>query len=191
MAVVERYGASRALGVSLGVGALLRAAWADPAAFDRLVFVLPSTIDRPRQDPATSRMQAMADLVERGDVAGLADAMVADQPAGARGRAAVARWAAKQAERLVGEPSLNAGVARALRELPTQQPLDAGADLSAVTCPVLVVGQDGDEAHPAVVARELAARLPNARLRVFDGGGLVWAHREELRDLVSGFLNQQ
>ena len=37
LSVVSRYDARRGLGVSLGAGVLLRAAWTDPAAFERLV----------------------------------------------------------------------------------------------------------------------------------------------------------
>ncbi len=183
-AVVRRYDARRALGVSLGAGVVLAAAAAWPGTFDRLVLVLPSTIDRPRHDAATRRMQGMAELVEHRDLAALADSLVAEQPRGVRGRADVTLWASRQARRLT-----DTTVARALRELPPQHPLERGADLSAIGCPVLVIGQQDDEAHPAAVARELAERLPAATLRIFDGEGLVWGHRAELRELVSSFLN--
>jgi pimeloyl-ACP methyl ester carboxylesterase len=184
MSVVSRYGASRALGVSLGAGVVLRAACAEPAVFDRLVLVLPSTVDEPRHDAAVRRMQQMAELVEAGDVDALADALVAEQPPAVRGRQDVAAWAARQAHRLT-----DTAVAGALRELPPQHPIDEEADLSKVTCPVLVVGQEDDVAHPAALARRLADRLPTASVRIFDGHGLVWGHRGELRDLISSFLN--
>lgn len=184
LSVVSRYDARRGLGVSLGAGVLLRAAWNDPAAFERLVFVLPSTIDRPRHDLAVRRMEGMARLVEERDLEALAAALVAEQPAAVRERPDVAVWAGRQARRLS-----DTSVARALRELPSQHPLPRGADLSRITCPVLVVGQDDDDAHPAALARELAARLPGASVRVFDGVGLVWGHRTELRSLISTFLN--
>lgn len=184
-AVVERYVATRGLGISLGAGALLLSAWSAPARYERLVFVLPSTIDRPRHDAAAMRMQRMAELVDRGDLDGLAAGLVAEQPIGARERPDVALWARRQAERLA---HTSAGLA--LRELPTAHPLAPGSDLSAIECPALVLGQEGDEAHPAGIARELAERLPRGALRLFDPGGLVWTHRAEVRDLVSTFLNQ-
>ena len=126
----------------------------------------------------------MARLVEERDLEALAAALVAEQPAAVRERPDVAVWAGRQARRLS-----DTSVARALRELPSQHPLPRGADLSRITCPVLVVGQDDDDAHPAALARELAARLPGASVRVFDGDGLVWGHRTELRSLISTFLN--
>jgi pimeloyl-ACP methyl ester carboxylesterase len=181
--VVTAYGATQGLGISLGAGALLRAAWEAPERFQRLVFVLPSTIDRPRHDEAVRRMEAMADLVDRRDLPALVDSLLSEQPIGARARPDVAVWARRQAERLVGTP-----VGHALRDLPTQQALPSGADLSRLSMPALVVGQADDPAHPEGVARELASRLPNARLQVYDDRGLLWAHRSELRALISTFL---
>jgi pimeloyl-ACP methyl ester carboxylesterase len=184
MAVVGVYGARQALGVSLGAGALMRAACESPDAFDRLVLVLPGALDRPRDDPAVARMHRMAELVRRADHEALTQVLVDDQPVGAQSRADVRVWASRRAHRLAGS-----NVAHALRDLPTRFPLDPPADLSVVTCPVLVVGQEGDGAHPADLAREIAERLPHAELRIFDADGLVWAHRAELRELVSSFLN--
>jgi pimeloyl-ACP methyl ester carboxylesterase len=183
-AVVDAYGASRGLGVSLGAGALLLDAWSRPASYERLVLVLPSAIDRPRHDGAVRRLQRMAALVDGGDVEGLAADLVAQQPSAARDRPDVAVWAHRQATRLV-----HTAVGRALHDLPAAHPLESGADLAAIRCRVLVLGQEGDEAHPAAIARELAQRLPDVSLHVFDAGGLVWTHRAEVRGLVSSFLN--
>jgi 3-oxoadipate enol-lactonase len=184
-AVMTAYAARRAVGVSLGAGAILRAACQAPESFDRLVLVLPGALDAPRHDAAIDRMRRMAELVRAGDLEALTVALVEEQPLGARGRADVRVWAGRQARRLAGS-----NVAHALLDLPQRFPLDPPGDLTAVTCPVLVVGQEGDGAHPAELAREIAERLPNAQLRIFDRDGLIWAHRGELRELVSSFLNQ-
>jgi pimeloyl-ACP methyl ester carboxylesterase len=61
--------------------------------------------------------------------------------------------------------------------------------LSAVTAPVLVVAQEGDPVHLVSVAREVAAALPNAQLHVFPEAGGIWLARDELRNLISTFLN--
>jgi pimeloyl-ACP methyl ester carboxylesterase len=185
MAVSREYDARRAVGVSLGAGAILRAAHEAPDCFERLVLVLPGALDRPRHDAAITRMESMARLVASRDLAALADALVAEQPTGAQGRTDVRVWAERRARRLAGT-----NVAQALLDLPSRYPLDAPADLSAVTCPALVVGQEGDAAHPADLARATAARLPNATLHIFDADGLVWAHRAEVRALISTFLNR-
>ncbi|MGI8576567.1 MAG: alpha/beta fold hydrolase [Nocardioidaceae bacterium] len=183
-AVTDAYSARRALGVSLGAGALLGAAARTPADYDRLVFVLPAAVAEPRTDPAIERMQRMAELVDERDHAGLAAALVAEQPPSVRDRADVRRWADLQAHRLAATT-----VSSALRELPSQHPLEDQSSLTAITCLALVVGQTEDAAHPARIARELVAGLPNARLRVFTGGGLLWSHRAELRSLIGSFLN--
>lgn len=183
-AVRDAYAARRGLGVSLGAGTLLRAAASTPQAFDRLVLVLPAAIAEPRTDPASEQMQEIAELVHRRDQARLTAALISEQPASVRDRIEVRRWVDRRARRLV-----TTGASRALRELASQAPLDHLASLSAIRCDVLVVGQEADDAHPARIARELAARLPNGRVHIFDGGGLLWSHRAALRALISGFLN--
>jgi pimeloyl-ACP methyl ester carboxylesterase len=183
LSVADAYAASQGLGISLGGGALLRAAWDEPDRFRRLVLVLPAAIDRARHDEAITRMTSMASLVEVGDIGGLVEGLVAEQPVGARARPDVLVWAHRQATRL-----LSTGAARALRDLPSQHPLPADADLSVITARTLVVGQEGDSAHPAAVARELASRLPFSELVVYDDRGLLWSHRAEVRRLIATFL---
>ena len=183
-AVATTYGAHRALGVSLGAGALLRDTVERPGAYDRLVFVLPATLDSRRTDAAVRRMQERAALVARGDVDELADSLVDEQPEMVRARPDVLVWARRQAERLA-----RSEVSAALRELPDQHPLGSRTGLAAVRCPALVVGQEGDAAHPAEVARDLAAALPDARSEIFPPGGVLWTHRTALRALIAGFLN--
>lgn len=61
--------------------------------------------------------------------------------------------------------------------------------LSAVTVPVLVIGQRDDDVHPVRVAEQLAAALPNATSRILPPGGLLEAHRAEVRELIATFLN--
>jgi pimeloyl-ACP methyl ester carboxylesterase len=184
LAVADHTEATRGLGVSLGAGALMRLAAAQPDRFERLVLVLPATIDRPRHDAATARMQRMAACVEACDVHGVAEMLRLEQPEGARDRPDVAAWTRRQARRL-----MDTVVARALRELPDQAPLEDRSALTGVRAPVLVVGQHGDDAHPAAIAEQLAEVLPSARLAMFDAGGVLWSHRRELRELIAAHLN--
>lgn len=51
-AVADHVGATQALGVSMGAGALCTLLADTPLRFDRLVFVLPAVLDRPRADDA-------------------------------------------------------------------------------------------------------------------------------------------
>lgn len=182
--VAGEVGAGRALGVSMGAGALLALLAETPDRFERVVLVLPGAIDRPRGDAATARLTAMAALVERGDAAGLAALLLAEQPEAVRARPDAVVWTRRQAERLVGTP-----VGAALRAVPSLHPLSDRTLLSAVRCPALVVGQEGDATHPASVARELGRLLPRVQVRVLPPGGVLWSHRREVRALVAGFLN--
>lgn len=83
-------------------------------------------------------------------------------------------------------PDAVAGLVRALAE---STPVADRTTLAAVRAPCLVVGQEGDGVHPAAIAREVAAALPDARLHVFDSPGLVVAHRRALRNLIASFLD--
>lgn len=71
--------------------------------------------------------------------------------------------------------------------LSTPPVVDVGA-LRNCEAPVLVVGQEGDTEHPAIVAEEIASAFPDADLRIFPPGGLLVAHRARLRALLGEFL---
>lgn len=83
------------------------------------------------------------------------------------------------------DPAAVEGLVRALAET---RPVPDRALLGAVRAPCLVIGQEGDPVHPASVARDLAAALPDATLHVFESPGGLAAHRAELRSLIGGFL---
>ncbi|MET9020742.1 alpha/beta hydrolase [Actinopolymorpha sp. NPDC004070] len=182
--IADELGAARAVGVSLGAGAILRLLATAPDRFERVVLLLPAALDRPRSARIATRMRAAAGDADRGDVDAVAAALRALQPASARDRADVVAWSRDRARALAGP-----AFARVLRAFADQQPLADRGVLTGCTAPVLVVGQDGDEAHPADVARETAAALPNAELVVFPPGGLLWEHRAATRERISAFLN--
>ncbi len=182
-AVADHVGATGALGVSLGAGALCAGLSRDPERFEGLVLVLPAVLDRPRTDEAMAAFGALADLVDAGDLDEVAAHLLAEQPDEVHGDPAVRTWCRQQAGRLVGSQ-----VARALRSLPHEVPLTDLGLLSAVTAPVLVLAQEGDPAHPVQVAHGLGEILPCATVHVLPPGGIMWKHRAAVRDLVGSFL---
>ncbi|WP_020578992.1 alpha/beta fold hydrolase [Actinopolymorpha alba] len=182
--VADGTGATRGVGVSLGAGALLRLLTHNPQRFDRVVIVLPASLDAPRPDHVVRRYLAAADLVERRDLAALAAELLGLQPRLARTNPDVLAWADRRARDLVDLP-----IAPVLRAFADQPPVSDRRPLAHVEVPVLVIGQEDDDVHPAGIARELAALLPNATLAVFPPGGLLWAHRHALRDQLAAFLN--
>lgn len=182
-AVADHVGATRALGISMGAGALCAGLATDPDRFERVVLVLPAVIDRRREDAALAGFAQLADRIEQGDPEAVAEQLLAGEPAGVADDPAARHWARSQAERLLGS-----GVAQALRSLPHRAPVADRSVLSRVRVPVLLLAQEDDPAHPASVARELAQVLPAATLRVLPPGGIMWQHRSEVRDLVGDFL---
>lgn len=182
--MARHVGATQALGVSMGAGALCHLLEETPDRFERLVLVIPAVLDRPREDAAMQRLLDMGDAVDARDREGLAEFLLAEQPADKREDPAVRHWCEQQARVLVGTP-----VARALRRLPHDKPMADRRALTRVTAPTLVLAQADDEAHPVWVAEEIAALVPGARLEVLPPGGIMWSHRRHVRDLVGQFLS--
>jgi pimeloyl-ACP methyl ester carboxylesterase len=186
-AVRRDVGATRALGVSLGAGALLRLLAVEPHAVERVVLALPSALDvpAPPDAPAVRRLLDLADALETGDAVRAAALLRDQQPAAVRPLPAVGLWARRRASELAGTP-----LPAVLRCFAGQAPLDGtAAVLAGVEVPALVLGQEGDESHPVEVARDLAAALPRADLVVLPAGHVLWAGRERLREVVAGFLD--
>jgi pimeloyl-ACP methyl ester carboxylesterase len=183
-AVADQVGATQALGVSMGAGALCSLLARTPLRFERLVFVMPAVLDRPRTDDALDRLVEMANCVDRRDVGSLTALLLAGEPAAVRTQSAVQLWCRRQAAALVGTP-----VSRALRALPIAVPLSDRGVLAAVTAPALVIAQEQDPAHPVWVAEQLVSSLADAQLEVVPPGGLMWTHRAAMRDLIGGFLS--
>ena len=183
-AVADHVGATQALGVSMGAGALCSLLALNPLRFERLVFVMPAVLDRPRTDDALDRLVEMARCVDHRDVEGLTALLLEGEPVALRSQPAVQLWCRRQAAELVGTPA-----SRALRALPTALPLADRGVLAAVSAPALVIAQEQDPAHPVWVAEQLAASLPVAHLEVMWPGGILWRHRARLRELIGSFLS--
>jgi pimeloyl-ACP methyl ester carboxylesterase len=183
-AVADATGATRAVGMSMGAAALLGILATTPDRFERNVFFLPAILDQPRTDVAVSRLGEVARRIEAGDHEAVVEMLAAEAPRGLRGTPGVEAYLRDRAAQLSGP-----GVAGLVRALVESRPVADRVALAAVPAPCLVIGQEGDPTHPAQVARELAATLPNARLHVFGTPGGLWVHRAGLRRLVTAFLN--
>lgn len=182
-AVARHVGASRALGVSMGAGALCHLVEGDPDRFERLVLVLPAVLDTPRTDTALERLIAMGRLADDHDLDGVAELMLLEQPAERRSDPVVVGWCREQARTIV-----TTDVSRALRTIPYAVPMHDRAALEKLTCPVLVITQTDDAAHPVWVAREIGERVRDARVEVLPPGGILWSHRARVRALITEFL---
>jgi 3-oxoadipate enol-lactonase len=183
-AVADRSGATRALGVSMGAGALCRLLAETPDRFDRVVLYLPAPLDGVRPPVATARLERLLTAVESGEAAAVAEAVEAEMPPSVRNTPAGWSHLRHRVEQLQRD-----GLARELATLWPAPALPDESALAAVTAPALVIGCRGDEIHPVAVAERLAGLLPDARLHVYDRPAVLWHHRADLRTRISAFLN--
>jgi pimeloyl-ACP methyl ester carboxylesterase len=182
-AAADAVGATRALGVSLGAGALARLLTARPDRFERVVFFLPAVLDVARSSASRDRLAALLAAMASGDPERVAAAVSAEVPESLRDTAAVRMYLRSRANDL-----LRYGLAEELSTLVGQVPVPDLRMLARVTVPALIIGCTGDDLHPAAVAERLAAALPQARLHVYDRPGVLWTARADLRERIAGFL---
>lgn len=181
IAVADHVGATHALGVSLGAGALCRLVEINPDRFDRLVFVLPSVVGEIRSERVRRRLTELAAAVRTGSTRAVAALVYDEIPPALHERPEVAAYVQRRAQTLLS-------VQDELLALRDEVAVEDRSALARVRVPALVIGSTDDPLHDGDVARDLAAALPDGRLHVFDERGFVWTHRTQLRELISGFL---
>lgn len=183
-AVADASGATRALGVSMGAGALCRLLAETPDRFDRVVLYLPAPLDGVRPPAAVQRLDRLLTAIESGEAASIAEAVELELPPSVRNTPAGWSYLRQRVGQLQDD-----GLASELETLWRGPAVADEAVLSRVTVPVLVIGCIGDDLHPIAVAERLAGLMPHAELQVYDRPAVLWTHRQELRERMSGFLN--
>jgi pimeloyl-ACP methyl ester carboxylesterase len=176
-AVVET-GATGAIGVSAGAGALLHLVEREPALLQRLVVALPAVVDTPRGDQATERLAAWGPLIASADVAALTARLLADLPPVVAEHRAAGIWALRRARLLCSRA-------------PAYPALGVGApvkDLAGLQVQLLVIAQEDDELHPLPVALALAGAVQGAQLAVLPPAGMFWTARERVGALLADFF---
>ena len=175
--VADRYGANRALGVSMGSSATLHLLADEPDRFERLLFFIPSRIDR-NTEVSKERYPALAHMLETMPLEDVADAIVnapESQPLIERRPA----WRELMRARVLRMNGT--GVPHALRAFADGLPPCPDATvLKRVLAPTLILAHEDDPIHPSAVARQLAELLPNAEVR-------IWSRPLEMLDDFSGF----
>lgn len=179
-AVADATGATCAVGLSLGAGALMRVLSTEPDRFERVAFVLPAAIDATRADGATLRLEALGDAIDAGDADAVAQILLAEVPDAVRERRGISTLVRRRALQLSSRP--------APRPLRDDRPLVDRGVLSRVDVPALVVGQDADPLHRLDVARELAGLLPQGRLLELGEGGVFWSADRAAQDALAAHL---
>ncbi|MFJ7209206.1 alpha/beta fold hydrolase [Streptomyces sp. NPDC098789] len=180
--VAEHTGATRAVGLSMGAGAVLTALHEQPHLFHRAVLMLPATLDHRGADRPYLWFADLAEEVERGDVPAAAALLRRICPP--LPESDTRAWCLSRAEVLVAEE-----FATRLREVGAIYPVSDRQALARVTAPVLVVAHRGDLAHSVDTAEQLAGHLSDARLLVLDRMSLFTSGRARVREALAEFLN--
>jgi 3-oxoadipate enol-lactonase len=180
LTVADAVGASQAVGLSLGSGALLRALSRDPQRFAKVAFVLPAAIDSSRRDGATARLLRLGAAIERKDARATADILLEELPVAVRERRGVDALVLRRAAQLVTRP------APAPRS--EDRPLADRSVLSQISCPALVLAQQHDTLHPFDLAAELTWALPAAELVTLPEGGVFWTAARDAQSALARHL---
>lgn len=181
--VADLAGATRALGVSMGAGALGRLLAETPDRFERVVFYLPAPLDGRRPAAAVQRLDRLLASVESGEAAMIADAVEAELPPSVRNTPAGWSYLRQRVEQLQRD-----GLAPELATLWTAPAVPDESLLSGFQGRALVLGCRDDEIHPVAWSERLAELL-GAELHVYDRPSALWTNRDDLRDRISTFLN--
>jgi 3-oxoadipate enol-lactonase len=182
-AVADRVGATRAVGTSLGAGALASLLTRLPDRFERMVWLLPAALDLPFA--FRDRYEELAATLDGTSPEEAMEAVLADPERAAEHLQAPWRF---ELDRLTWEHDHPDGVARAIRGAIADWPVKHREDLRKVTAPVMLICVEGDPIHPAELGPILADLLPNAELETFaDVSGMFEALPALVRR-VSAFL---
>ncbi len=182
-AVASAFDATVAVGTSLGAGAIGNLVCRVPDRFERLVWLLPAGLDAPF--PMRGRYDALA-----GDVDGKTPEEALEAVLANPGRVAEyleTPWRL-EIDRVMWQHDDPSGLARAIRGVVADHPIPDREMLRDVRTPTLIVGIEGDEVHPAELARTLAGLMPNAELLVFEGQEELFRRIPELVARVSAFI---
>lgn len=184
-AVARAYGATRAVGTSLGQGAITRLLAAEPDRFERLVFILPAALDVPLSGTELAGFERSADLLETLPTEQAIDEIL-------RGSDRASEYAdrpwLRDVDMLLWQDLQPLGVARALREVTMDVAIDDRRLLRRVRSPTLVIAREGDAIHPAALGRVLAELMPNVELIMLDSEEELYSSIPVLVERVARFL---
>lgn len=182
-AVAGVYGATRAVGTSLGAGALTHLLGERPDRFERVVFLLPAALDVPLGDHAM--FDRTAELLETMPKDGAIETALRES-----GRAAnyETNPGLRDFDMLLWQDMNPVGVARAIRGVTRDVAIDDRERLRAVTAPALIIAREGDAIHPGALGRVLKDLMPQAELIMLGSEAELFDSIPALVQRVSAFL---
>jgi 3-oxoadipate enol-lactonase len=182
-AVAAHTGATAAVGTSLGAGALAHLLAREPGRFERLVFLLPPSLEGSiGERPIFERTAELLESLPRDEAI---EAILSES---GRARNYETQPGLREFDLLLWQNMNPVGVARAIRQVVRDAAVPDLGVLGAVRAPALVIAREGDLIHPADVARRLAGAMPNAEAIVLDSEQDLLASIPILVERVSRFL---
>jgi 3-oxoadipate enol-lactonase len=175
-AVARAYDATRAVGTSLGAGAITTLLGRDPARFERIVLLLPAALDRPLA--GRSEFDHIADLLETLPKQEAIERLVLEQERQRPGERAP--WL-REMDLALWQDLNPAGVARAIRGAVHDVAISDRELLRRVEVPALIICREGDAIHPAELGRVLNELLPRSEL-------IVLGSEEEMFEAIPQLL---
>jgi 3-oxoadipate enol-lactonase len=185
-AVADAYEATCAFGTSMGAGAITHLLGRRPDRFERVVFLLPASLDVPLRDHA--RFDHVAEVLEtlEKDEAVARIMGEAERTGSYDGQP----WM-REVAMLLWQDANPVGLSRAIREVVRDVAIEDRELLRRVEAPVLLLCQEGDPLHPAELGRVLAELLPNAELLMLGSSEELMTQIPMLIARVSAFLTGQ
>jgi 3-oxoadipate enol-lactonase len=182
-AVAVAYGATNAVGTSLGAGAITHLLGDRPDRFERVVFLLPAALDVPVGDHAM--FDRTAELLET-----LPKDEAIETALRESGRAGnyEDNPGLRAYDLLLWQDMNPLGVSRAIREVVRDVAIDDRERLREVRAPTLIICRDGDPIHPAALGEIIAGLMPCAELIRLSSEEELFASIPRLVERVSSFL---
>lgn len=180
-AVARFHGATRAVGTSLGAGAIAHLLALDHARFERVVMLMPAGLDG--QFSFVERYDEMAAEYESADAALRG---VDENPERVR-ELLRAPWM-EGLDPGMWKHEDPAGLARAIRGIVRDHPLVDREQLRGAPVPTMIICIDGDPVHPVELGRIYHDLLPRSELYTYGSGEALFHSLPELLPRVVAFL---
>lgn len=182
-AVAAEYSATRAVGTSLGAGAITNLIAREPDRFERIVFLLPAALDVPLAEHRDfDRTAAFLETLSKDEA--IEAILSSDDRVETYERAP---WL-REFDILLWQDMNPVGVARAIREVLRDVAIEDRELLRRVTAPTMIICREGDNVHPAELGRVLAELMPNTELITLPGEEELMAAIPILVGRVKEFL---
>jgi 3-oxoadipate enol-lactonase len=183
--VADAYGATRAVGTSLGAGAITHILGHRPDRFERIVLLLPAALDVPLQ--THDEFDRTASLLEGLTKEEALETILSDP---ARLEAYERAPQLREWDAFLWQDVNPPGIARAIREVTRDVAIADRELLRKVSAPALLLCREGDAIHPAELGRVLRDLLPAAELVMLPSEEELAEAIPQLVDRVIAFLTE-